>query len=151
MITPCQYSKVDLLACACSLLQLSQESQKAIEFGRRLQRLMKSFGLSVNANNDKSNDNFASKLEDPSRNTTLCRYTMSRQFTLASQVAQHVLKRDGPLTTHRLYRACLAEDAPSASTYKQPGHREWRLFGDTIVRGTTGPPNPDHLVRSVKL
>lgn len=76
---------------------------------------------------------------------------MSRKFTLASQVAQHVLKRDGPLTTHRLYRACLAEDAPAAQTYRQPGHREWRLIGDTIVAGTTPPPNPDHLVRSIKL
>lgn len=59
--------------------------------------------------------------------------------------------RDGPSTTRRLYRACLAEDAPAAQSYRQPGHREWRLIGDTIVAGTTPPPNPDHLVRSVRL
>lgn len=75
----------------------------------------------------------------------------ARQWTLPSQLAQHVLKRDGVLTTHQLYRACIAEDAPLATPYKQPGHREWRLVGDQIIAGTTAPPNPDHLVRSVRL
>lgn len=75
---------------------------------------------------------------------------MASKLSLLSELALHVLKRDGPLTTHQIYRACLAMDAPTAQTYKQPGHREYRIIDGRVIPGTTPPPNPDHLSRSVR-
>jgi len=72
------------------------------------------------------------------------------KFSTAAEVALHVLRNKGPKTTHQLHRECLAIPAMAEKPYKAPHHRDFRLRGDQILGETVRPPNPEHLVRSVK-
>ena len=75
---------------------------------------------------------------------------MQRSFKSASDVVLYALQQQGPQTTHQLYKACQALDAKAEKTYIEPGHRDFRITGGVIRKGTVPPPHPDHLVRSVR-
>lgn len=73
-----------------------------------------------------------------------------KKWHTAGELAHHVLRQNGPQTTQQLYKLVQAIDAPAAKEYIAPHHRDYRIV-DGVIRGATvRPPNPKHLIRSVR-
>jgi hypothetical protein len=60
------------------------------------------------------------------------------------------LAKNGPQTTQQLWKLTQAVDAPAEKEYIAPHHRDYRIIDGVMHGATVRPPNPKHLVRSVR-